>query len=334
MSYTIITSDYNGVPGSTSTYDFLSGKEKPLLPDVDLYNSFNFELRSSCINAAASPTQKEGAGKLDNRYSNSDGYYEKGVRYGSSTRSPSGAYGGIHVARVPTAMRWINTLGPNGDGIAQNEKGDWFSEEVLARADGKGGGITFVTNPAPSGTKQFTLVTDTAERQDSATYTVPDWNSLSLKGSYNAAVFCYNEFGYTNDYVGGTYEVNSLWELPEKIDNLYKFIPDQRESTTLTFTIEVDWRVYVSYGLYGSYLSSNQKNSILSRMGYNSENDTGTDTHTVTHVINNSEDNYDEILRDILDNRQRTLEEQHERYGQTFPQTKIEFAPAQRVVEE
>ena len=333
MSYTIITSDYNGVPGSTSTYDFLSGEEKPLLPDVDLYNSFNFELRSSCINAAAPPTQKVGAGKLDNRYSNSDGYSEKGVRYGSSTRSPSGAYGGIHVARVPTAMRWINTNGPNGDGIAQNEKGDWFSEEVLARADGKGGGVTFVTNPAPSGTKQFTLVTDTVERQDSATYTVPEWNSLSLKGSYNAAVFCYNEFGYTNDYVGGTYEVNSLWELPEKIDNLYKFIPDQRETTTLTFTIEVDWRVYVSYGLYGSFLSSSQKESILSRMGYNSENDTGTDTHTVTHVINNSEDNYDEILRDILDNRQRTLEEQHERYGQTFPQTEIEFAPAQRVVE-
>lgn len=334
MSYTIITSPYNGVPGSDETYDFLSGEEKPLLPAVDLYNSFNFELESSAINAAAPPTQQEGAGKPSARYSNSSNYATSGTRYGTSTRSPSGAYGGVHHARIPTAMRWINTLGPNGDGIAQNEKGDWFSEEVLAKPDGRGGGVTFVTNPAPSGTTTFTLVTDTTERQDSATYVVPDWNSLSIKGSYNAAVFCYNEFGYTDDYVGGTYEVNSLWELPEKFDNLYKFIPDQRESTTLTFTIEVDWKLYVSYGLIGSYLTQGDKDKMLSRMGYNSESDTGTDTHTVTHVVNNSEDNYEEILRDLLDNRQRTLEEQHERYGQTFPQTEIEITAPQRVVEE
>lgn len=335
MSYTIVYSDYNGLPGSESTYDYRSGAEKPILPDVNLYNSFNFTVKSSNINAGVPPTTQQGAGKLDNRYSNNTSYSSRGYRYGTSTRSPSGAYSGIHVARIPTAMRWVDTNGPNGDGIAQNEKGDWFNREVLAKADGQGGGVTFVENAAPSGNTTFTLVTDTAERQNSATFTVPDWNTLSLKGSYNAAVFCYNEFGYTNDYVGGTYEVNSLWELPDKFDNLYKFIPDDRETTTLTFTIEVDWKVYVSYGIYNAAdIGSSNLDRIASRMGYdNLSTQTGTDIHTITHIVNNTNNDWDKILRDILATRQRSPEEQYERYGQTFPQTEITFTQPETVSE-
>ena len=89
MSYTIVYSDYNGLPGSESTYDYRSGAEKPILPDVNLYNSFNFTVKSSNINAGVPPTTQQGAGKLDNRYSNNTSYSSRGYRYGTSTRSPS-----------------------------------------------------------------------------------------------------------------------------------------------------------------------------------------------------------------------------------------------------
>ncbi len=327
MSYTIVYSDYNGLPGSSSTYDFRSGAEKPILPAVDLYNSFSFTIKSSNINAGVPPTTQTGAGRPDVTYSNSTNYRTRGYRYGSSTRKPSGAYGGVHVARIPTAMRWVDTNGPDGDGIAQNEKGDWFNREVLAKADGNGGGVTFEGNPAPSGNTSFTLVTDTDDEQGSSSFTVPDWNTLTIKGSYNASVFCYNEFGYTNDYEGGEYYATSLWELPDKFDNLFKFIPDQRESTTLSFTIEVDWMVYTGFGIYNQNdIGSSNLSKIASRMGYNNlSGQTGTDTHVITHVVNNNNDDWEKILKDLLNNRQRSLEEQQERYGQTFPKTEILF---------
>ena len=330
MSYTIVYSDYNGLPGSESTYDYRSGAEKPILPDVNLYNSFSFTVKSSNINAGVPPTTQEGAGKLDNRYSNNTSYSSRGYRYGTSTQSPSGAYGGIHVARIPTAMRWVDTNGPNGDGICQNEKGDWFSREVLARPDGNGGGVEFIQNPTPSGNTTFTLVTDTMEKQSSATFNVPDWNTLTTKGSYNGAVFCYNEFGYLNDYEGTEYYADSLWEIPEKIDNLFKFIPDQRESTTLTFTIEVDWKVYVSYGIYNANdIGSSNIDKIASSMGYNNlSSQTGTDTHTITHTVLNNNDDWEKILKDILENRQRSQEEQYERYNQTFPEREFDITAA------
>ena len=135
--------------------------------------------------------------------------------------------------------------------------------------------------------------------------------------------------------MGGTYEVNSLWELPDKFDNLYKFIPDQRETTTLTFTIEVDWKVYVSYGIYNAAdIGSSNLDRIASRMGYdNLSTQTGTDIHTITHIVNNTNNDWDKILRDILATRQRSPEEQYERYGQTFPQTEITFTQPETVSE-
>lgn len=323
MSYTVVYSKYNGYPGSTDTYDFRGARETPLLPDVNLYNSFNFEVKSTTANANASTTQESGAGS----YGRGNNYRTTNYRTGTSTRNPHNSYFGTHVARVPTAMRWVDDQGPEGNAIAQNELGDWFTRAVLERSDNNGGGVKFVENAAEAGNFAFTFVTsgtDTRtgqEKNTTHTFQVPHWNTLSIKGSYNAAVFCRNEFGYTNDYEGGTYTARSLWELPEKFDRLYKFIPDQREFTTLTFKIEVDWQVYLHWGIYGQYLSSSQQQSILSKMGYNSANDTGTDTHTITHVVNNSNNDYEKILRDILNERQRTPEEIDERYNQTFPKT-------------
>ena len=326
MSYTVIYSDYNGLPGASGNYDFKSGGQLPILPDVDLYNSFDFEIKATAVNANTPPTQKSGAGA----YSNASNYRTSGVRNGTSTRAPSGATAGVHIVRAPIAMRWIDNLGPDGDGIAQNEKGDWFNREVLGKADGMGGGVQFIENPNPGGTTTLSFITSTADYEDAESIVVPACNSLSISGSYNNSVFCYNEFGYTNDYEGGLYEVTSLFELPEEFDNLYKFIPDQRETTTLTFTIEVDWQVIVNWGVYSAYFTGDQQASMLSRMGYNATGETGTDTHTVTHVINNTND-WEKIFNEVL-TRQRTLDEQHERYGQTFPATEIEITAPEPIV--
>jgi hypothetical protein len=121
--------------------------------------------------------------------------------------------------------------------------------------------------------------------------------------------------------------------LPEKFDRLYKFIPDQREFTTLTFKIEVDWKLYTSWGIYGSNISNSQIQTILQKMGYNSENDTGTDTHIITHVVNNSNNDYEKILNDLLGDRQRSEEEINERYNQTFPKTaeNVEFTKPTKI---
>lgn len=320
MSYTVVYSDYNGYPGSRDTYSGRTAVEVPLLPDVNLYNSFNFEVKSTTVNARASTTQESGAGS----YSRSNNFRTSGYRQGTSTSQPHGAYMGTHVARVPTAMRWVRNRGPENNAIAQNELGDWFTEEVLEKSDNNGGGVSFIENSPQPGTFDFTFTTSAygggQERQQVHVFTVPYWNTLSLKGSYNAAVFCRNEFGYTDDYEGGTYEVKSLFELPEKFDRLYKFIPDQREFTTLEFQLEVDWQLAVSWGIYAGSISSSDQQKILNRMGYNNVAQTGTDTHTITHVVNNSNNDWNKILNDLIADRQRTPEEINERYGQTFPQ--------------
>ena len=340
MSYTIVYSDYNGLPGGAGNYDYLSGAQAPILPAVDLFNSFNFEIKATTAEVATPPTRKTGAGKDGRTYSNSTNYRTRGTRYGSSTAKPQGAYRGVHVARIPTDVRWVDTNGPNGDGIAQNEKGDWFSREVLSKSDGKGGGVTFVKNPTPSGNTSFSFVTNTEEETAAESFTVLDWNSLSIQGSYNGGVFCYNEFAYIDedpntygnaDYTTQTYEVTSLYELPEKFDQLYKFVPDQRESTTLTFTIEVDWQVFISYGAYAGLISASNQAKILDRMGYTNATQTGTDVHTITHTINNDTRHWPKILEEILATRQRSQEEQNERLGQTFPTTEIEITTSKKI---
>ena len=90
-------------------------------------------------------------------------------------------------------MRWVDDQGPENNAIAQNELGDWFTRAVLERSDNNGGGVKFVENAAESGTFAFTFVTsgtDTrtgGEKNTTHTFTVPHWNTLSIKGSYNAA---------------------------------------------------------------------------------------------------------------------------------------------------
>jgi hypothetical protein len=326
MSYTIVYSDYNGYPGNGGNYDFLSGGQLPILPDVNLYNSFSFELKATSINGNAPSTQSDGAGVYNSR----SNYASTSTRYGSSTSRPYGATAGVHIARVPTAMRWVDNLGPEADGIAQNERGDWFSREVLGKADGKGGGVTFSETP-PSTDTTLNFITTTPDYEDATQMTVPLCNGLRIAGAYNSSVFCYNTFEYTNDYEGGVYLAKSLFELPEKFDNLVTFIPDQREKTTLRFTVEVDWKLEIVWGIYGTLYTSEQQNSMLSRMGYTGASNIGTDIHTITHVVNNNNNNWEKILRETL-KKQRTLEEQHERYGQTFPQTQIEITPPQQVV--
>ena len=117
MSYTIVYSDYNGYPGSDDTYDHRSGVETPILPDVNLYNSFNFKLYATTANSVAPSTQEDGAGD----YNRSSNYRTSGYRSGSSTRFPNNAYLGTHIARVPTAMRWVRNQGPKNNAIAQSK---------------------------------------------------------------------------------------------------------------------------------------------------------------------------------------------------------------------
>ena len=56
MSYTVVYSDYNGYPGSQDTYDYRGARETPILPDVNLYNSFNFKLYATTANSSTPST--------------------------------------------------------------------------------------------------------------------------------------------------------------------------------------------------------------------------------------------------------------------------------------
>ena len=60
-------------------------------------------------------------------------------------------------------------------------------EDVLAKSDNNGGGVKFVDNPPASGTFAFTFVTNADDttgqgRNTTHTFTVPNWNDLSIKG--------------------------------------------------------------------------------------------------------------------------------------------------------
>ena len=334
---TIIYSSYNPYPGATqselqrmgistssfSGYNFTTGQQPPLIPAVNLYNSFSFEIRAKPQLEARSSTSTTG---VNRDYS----YRNNGYRSGASRGSAYGAsaYNAPRIFKRPTAVRWIRNGGPNGDGICQNERGDWFSEDVLSRADDQGNGVYFETNPIPANTSYTYGFEDVTASGVTGTTTTtnpllgvatPGWNSLKIRGSYNGAVFCYNTFEYTNDDVGTIYSARSLFEIPERIDNLVTFIPDQRSSTTLTFHVEVDWVREVYWGLIGSYLSSDQQDAMLDSYNTNGVTASGTDIHTFTHVVNNNNPNWGRILNEIIRTRQRSIPEQDARYGNSFP---------------
>jgi len=330
---TVVYSSYNQYPGATSQYlsllgvsstgyNFATGMQPPLLPAVNLYNNFSFEVKSR---PGIDFTPTTAVGGVDQNTS----FASTGVRRGITSATPSyGTSGSTYprVYRKPVAMRWIRTNGPNGNGICRNERGDWFSEEVLETADDQGNGVRFTDVPAASATENVTIGFEQSVATPTTTSStlpltaiVPSWNSLRISGSYNGAVFCYNTFEYTNDDVGTIYTARSLFEIPNRIDNLVTFIPDQRSSTTLTFFIEVDWIRYVSWGIYGSLISSGDQSSILATYDSNGFPASGTDVHEITHVVNNNNPNWGRILRDIIEDRQRTIQEQDERYGNSFP---------------
>ena len=98
MASTIIYSDYNGFPGSEDTYDFRSGEESPIFPDVTLYESFDYTLKSTGADARDSPTEVEddGGGDLDDSDITPGG--SKPTRNGEST-SPRYGFSSVFVAR-------------------------------------------------------------------------------------------------------------------------------------------------------------------------------------------------------------------------------------------
>lgn len=331
MSNTIIYSDYNSFPGQEDTYDFGSGAQTPIFPDVTLYKSFNYTLKSTGVNSAPSPTQEDrpGGGRPGESSGSASG--TGGGRPGERTAGntgPTNGYVGVYIFKVPTEMRWVTDQGPDGDGACQNEKGDWFSEQVLGEPDRFGPGIKLETVPR-SGSSALPFLQESAPEEggtESVSVTVTAWNWLKISGAYNASVFPYNEFAFTtdyptkeNNYTTGQQEVDSLYEVPGKFNNLYKFIPDDREKTTLTFKVEVDWELVPVWSKgVGQYLSESTRTAILGKYATKGIGQTGTDTHTVTHVVYNDTSNWKALLEETLE-KQYTTEEQWINGGQDFP---------------
>jgi len=320
--YTVIYNDYNTYPGRPATkyiagYNSETGLEPPVLPTVNLQNNFSFTLNAGVVNSYLPST-------LDDNY---QGYANTGVRNGAAPQSTQFGYStnlfGI-IKRI-TKVEWVLNGGPQGNGAAQNELGEWLTYESLRVSDNDGTGIRLESIPPSPSTGNYTIVTDTQDYDD--TYTdvgIAFWDQLKISGSYNAAVFCHNQFQYTNDDKGTVYSANSFYELPQKIDNIVSFIPDQRKSTTLTYRIKVSWDRIENWK--SSPFTTSQRNTILGNYNTNNLGTSGTDIHTITHTINNTNNNWSALLNYTIA-RQRTLEEQNVRYGQTFPKLQINVVP-------
>ena len=319
MSNTIIYSIYNPIPGSDDTYDYGSGEETPIFPDVTLYNSFNYTLKGIGINSRDTPTAVDD----DNDNGISESVATPPVRNGVS-RGPRYGYSGLAVAKIPTEMRWVTNLGPDGNGAAQNEKGDWISLEALEQSDRFGPGIRLETIPR-TGTETLYYQQEDDDEIETIEYTANKWNYLKISGAYNASAFPYNKFAYTDDYPSkdngyttGGGEVDSLFELPGKFNALHKFIPDQRDQTTLTFTVEIDWeRRILTEPIYDN-LTPQERQQFLDDAEARGIGVTGTDRHTVDHVVFNDTSNWRALLEETLE-KQYTTEEQWKNGGQDFP---------------
>ena len=320
--YTVIYSDYNEYPGRPATrftagYNFESGIEPPVLPTVNLQNNFSFTLTVGVFNSYSPST-------LDDNY---QGYANTGVRNGFAPQSTRFGYASslFNVNKRITDVQWILDGGPQGNGAAQNELGEWLTYESLTTSDGDGSGIRLEVIPPSSSTGNYTIVTDTPNYDSTYTETgIELWDQLKISGSYNGAVFCHNQFEYTNDDIGTVYNAKSLYELPRKFDNLVSFIPDQRESTTLTYRVRVSWDRNVDWK--SSPFTTGQRNTILGKYNDNDMGPSGVDIHTITHKINNNKNNWGALLNSTIA-RQRTLDEQNTRYGQTFPKLQINVVP-------
>lgn len=339
---TLVYSSYNPYPGapsgssiigssgrvntSTTGYNFLTGREPALLPQVNLFNSFDYELKLG-VSYNSTPSTLISGIEVDQSYANTGIRSAAGSSltpsFGMTSESePTGLY---RVYKKPVEARWVKTGGPQNNGVARNERGDWFTEEALSTADDQGTGIRLTTQSDPDSSPYYVGFSTTTSSSGSSTSTAiatsgTPWNKLRINGSYNSSVFCYNEFDYITDNNDDVIRATSLFELPERIDNIISFIPDERSTTTLEFYIEVDYvlEVYDPFG-FGSSSTS----SILDLYEDNGVPISGTDIHRVTHVIKNNTSNWPRVLQEIIDNRQRSLDEQDARYGNTFPTTPI-----------
>jgi hypothetical protein len=324
---TRIYTDYNPYAGLANNpnagvrgYDFRSGTEPQLLPPVNLFNNFNFKVYGG-YQTSARPTTS-----TNSVFGGTTSYAQRGYRTSAYGNTPSFGVSyntGINIIKIITSMEWVFDLGPKGNAVCQNELGDWLTYEALSKPDSKGHGITLGSVPQ-TGTEIVNLdMGYDGDGPNTITFTAPKWNYLTIQGAYNSAVFYKNQFDYTNDDEGTIFTARSLYDLPNKIDNLVTFIPDQREQSTLRFYIDVHWTRSVTWGLWGDSLSTSTKDSILNSYGNAGMGESGTDRHMVTHVVQNNNNNYPKILREILNKRQRSLEQQDKRYGQTFPKTEI-----------
>lgn len=345
---TLLYNSYNPYPGapagsniigssgrvttSSTGYNFQTGREPALLPQVNLFNSFNYDISVGVAYDATPSTLVSGV-EVDQSFANT------GIRQASESSltpsfgmtSASEPTGLFRIYKKPVEARWIVDGGPQNNGVARNERGDWFTEEALATADDQGTGIRLTVEDDPS-TAAYNIGysttsstgtgtgSSTSSTRSILTATGTPWNKLKIRGSYNSSVFCYNEFDYITNNSGDLLRATSLFELPDRIDNIVSFIPDERSTTTLEFFISVDYELVV-YDPFG--FASSASSSILDLYVANGVPLVGTDIHRVTHVVKNNTSNWPRVLQDIINNRQRTLEEQDARYGNTFPTTPI-----------
>lgn len=311
--YSYVYSSANNAPYGLGGYDFVSGAVQPILPTVGLFSSFSFDLFAAPAYQPAS-TESFGTYAQSGRIQRQVPAYPPILIFDDN----------ISALKIITGMSWVVNGGPQGNGVAFNERGDWFTLDALSKPDKFGlgiklesvnlGGTTTVVYPAVGGTP----IT-------SKTRTVSLWNNLRLSGSYNSSVFCYNDFGYLDNNEAGADKVihaKSLYELPEKFDQLVNFLPDQRRSTTLTFTVKVDYSTDVSLGVYDSLLFASDKQEIMNQIYSSGIQPTGSDYHQITHTINNVNDNWRQILKDTIA-KQRTTEEKDARYNKTYKKLKI-----------
>ena len=224
MSQIYVSTEYNNYPGARGNYDFLSGYKTPIIPDVNLFRSFSHTIFANSANSVRSATY---AGTTRGSYT---GFANTGIRSGRAAQSTDVGIEGVNIFKIPSDVNWVVDNGPNGNGVCHNEKGDWFTAEALGTADSQGQGVR-LTKIINTGTKNAILITNAmaGSRTVSSSYSVsvPTWPDLRIAGAYNNAVFCYNQLDYTNDDKGTVYTARSLFELPERIDNLVSFIPDQ-----------------------------------------------------------------------------------------------------------
>lgn len=320
--YTVIYNDYNTYPGKPATkftagYNSETGLQPALLPTVNLQNNFSFTLNAGVRNSYMPSTRDD----------NYQGFANTRVRNGAAPKSTKFGYASslFNISKRITKVEWVLNGGPQGNGAAQNELGEWLTYESLRTSDSDGTGIRLELISPSSSTGNYEIITDTPDYNSTETDVgIALWDQLKISGSYNAAVFCHNQFQYTNDDIGTVYNAKSLYELPQKFDNLVSFIPDQRKSTTLTYRIKVSWDRINDWK--SSPFTTAQRNVILENYDDNNLEASGIDIHIITHTINNNNNNWSALLNYTIA-RQRTLDEQNTRYGQTFPKLKIDVVP-------